>query len=115
VGRPAIAAYIRWTFNAVAEARLQERGFGTQLCGPLAVTEWVETDVTTGGIRFTMPAMAITEFDESGKVKRNSLMLDTWSLVRQSAQQQKGLGGMLVRSVLGRINAELTKGRPQPT
>ena len=58
------------------------------------------------------PLLVVSEFDESGKITRQSSLVNEWTLVKQAAGQMSGLSGAFYRLFVGRIDSEMHKAVP---
>lgn len=115
VGREAIRGWLRWAFSMVTEARIEECGLGSTVAGNKQFREYREIAVTIDGLRYDMHCMAIAEFNDSSEYQRVSWLPDQWQLIQQVDRQSKGLRRVLVHPLLARIDAELSKGLPEPS
>lgn len=111
-GIDAIRAYLRWFTTRVPSVEYEDRGFGRQLVGDIAVWEGIQRGVDGDGIRFEVPMLAAFEFDEAGKISRMVSGLNQWTLVEQGAEQLSGIKGAIARWFVSVSNSAMRKDLP---
>lgn len=112
-GKEAIASRSEWEFKTLREVRYEPRGVGDVIRGSISVFEGMMRGTSSDGYDFEIPVLVVSEFDESGKITRQSSLVNEWTLVKQAASQMSGLSGAFYRLFVGRIDSEMHKGVPQ--
>lgn len=112
VGRESVAAYLRWSYARFSHVRTEDRGFGTQVCGATAIEEYAVKATMSNDMTGEVPALAVSEFDNDGKIRRRHIYWDNWPWIRQGALSLGGVAGFFGRGFVSKTDEAMTKGMP---